>query len=260
MHAKEIVMKRLIWILLLAFGFAFATQKENAVFDQGNAFYRQEKYADAAKAYESVLASGMQSAEVYFNLGNAYYKLNKVGPAVYNYEKALLLDPENARIENNLQFAHKMMIDEVHEVPKAGFGKIIVDFTSIFTVDGWAWLAVVFTFAFLGAFCGYYFSGLTFYKRLFFIGMCVLAATALLSILSAALERKHRQKERPAIVFDGLAAIKTEPRASASDATAVHEGTKVYVEETLDKWTRVTLPDGSDGWIDAAAIREIKQP
>jgi tetratricopeptide (TPR) repeat protein len=253
-------MKKTIWILLLLFGTAFASQKEDAAFDRGNALYRQEKYADAAKSYESVLASGMQSAEVYFNLGNAYYKLNKVAPAVYNYEKALLLDPGNPRIENNLQFAHKMMIDEVREVPKAGFGKILGDFTSALTIDGWAWLAVLLAFAFLGAFCGYYFSGLTLYKRLFFIAMCVLAVAVLLSVFSAAMERGRQQKERPAIVFDGIAAVKTEPRTSASDATSVHEGTKVYVQETLDKWKRVTLPDGSDGWMDAGSIKEIKQP
>ncbi len=227
-------------------------------FDKGNALYRQEKYTEAAQEYESVLKTGKQSADLYFNLGNAYYKMNKVAPAVYNYEKALLLEPDNADVLTNLKFAHKMMIDEVREVPKAGFRKMIADFTSAFGYNCWAWIAVAFSVCFLLAFCGYYFSGIALYKRLFFIAMFVFALCIVASVLSAVFEKERYKSERPAIVFAGITPVKSEPKATANDAFILHEGTKVYILETLDNWCRVQLPDGSDGWIESSAIKAIK--
>jgi len=244
----------------LAFIFLLITQcfwAQNG-FDEGNALYQKEKYAEAATAYENVLASGKHSAALYFNLGNAYYKQNKVAPAIYNYEKALVLSPNDSEIRNNLNFAQKMTIDEIKEVPKVGFSKLLRDFTETFTYDSWAWIAVGFAFAFLLFFMGYYFSQTTLSKRIFFIGMFVLVFVILISALAAAFEKAHYENERPAIVFAEMAAVKSEPRNSASDTFILHEGTKVMVQEKTSNWTKIELLDGSEGWIESSAIKEVK--
>lgn len=248
-------MKRLFYIVLLLSGQAIFAQSG---FEKGNELYRKEKYAEAAQMYENVLKTKKHSAELYFNLGNSYYKLNKVAPAVYNYEKALLLDPGDKEIENNLRFAHKMMVDEVKEVPKVGFRKMIADFTSTFSYDTWAWIAVSFAIGFLLFFCGYYFSATTLLKRIFFLGMFVIAFGIIISILSAIFEKDRMASERPAIIFAAIVSVKSEPKASATDAIVLHEGTKVNVLETLDNWVKVELPDGSDGWLENSAIKEVK--
>lgn len=247
-------MKKLFYMLLF---FTIAVSAENG-FEKGNALYRKEKYAEAIVEYENVLKMKKHSAELYFNLGNAYYKLNRVAPAVYNYEKALQLSPGDREIENNLKFAHKMMIDEVKETPKVGFGKMIADFTSNLSYDGWAWFAVSCAVLFLLFFCGYYFSATTMVKRAFFFGMILLAVLIFISILSAMFEKDRYESERPAIVFATSAPVKSEPKANGSDEIVLHEGTKVYVLEALDNWRRVELPDGSDGWMESSAIKEIK--
>ncbi|RZJ35152.1 MAG: tetratricopeptide repeat protein [Flavobacterium sp.] len=247
-------MKKLLLFLLFASASVFS---QNA-FEQGNAFYRNEKYKEAAQAYEQVLKSGKESAEVYFNLGNSYYKLNQVAPAIYNYEKALQLKPGDSDTKNNLVFAHKMMIDEVKEVPRVGFRKMISDFTSMFSYDRWAWIAVFLAVFSAAAFAVYYFAHRASYKRIFFIGMFAFIFLMCLSIASAAFERGRIRSERPAIVFSGIAAVKSEPRSSGGDVAVLHEGTKVYVQESLESWNRVTLPDGNDGWIESSAIRELK--
>jgi tetratricopeptide (TPR) repeat protein len=247
-------MKKLFYILLLCTSVLSA---QNG-FDKGNELYRKEKYAEAVTAYENVLKTKKHSSELYYNLGNAYYKLDKVAPAIYNYEKALLLCPGNRDIENNLKFAHKMMIDEVKEVPKVGFNKMVGDITSSLSYNGWAWLAVSCAILFLVFFCGYYFSARTMFKRLFFLGMIVLSLTILLSIIAAIFEKDRYTSERPAIVFAISAPVKSEPKPNASDVIVLHEGTKVYVLESLENWRRVELPDGSDGWMETSVIKEIK--
>lgn len=253
MSEKENKMKQLIAFLLFA-----PTLFAQTGFEKGNALYRNEKYADAVVAYESVLKAKKQSPELYFNLANAYYKLNKVAPAIYNYEKALQLKPGDREIRNNLEFAHKMMIDEVKEMPKVGFSKIIADFTSSMSYDGWAWTAVIFAVSFLLFFCGYYFSAIAIYKRIFFIAMFAAAFAIIVCVLAAIFEKDRYENERPAIVFASIAPVKSEPKSSAADVAVLHEGSKVYVLETLDNWKKVGLPDGSEGWIENNSIREIK--
>lgn len=227
-------------------------------FEQGNQLYQKGQYAAAAQAYQNVLNGHQESAEVYFNLANCYYKLNQVAPAIYNYEKALTLRPGDVEILNNLHFAQKMTIDEIKEVPKVGFAKLLRDFTGLLTHDGWAWTAVGFSVLFLVFFIGYYFSQYALYKRIFFVGMFLLIFFILLSLLAAVFEKSHDQNERPAIVFAESVEVKSEPRSAGSDVVVLHEGTKVMVLETLDDWKKVELLDGSEGWLQSSAIKEVK--
>lgn len=227
-------------------------------FEKGNALYQKGDYQAAIEAYQSVLGGKQQSAELYFNLANCYYKLNQVGPAIYNYEKALVLHPGDAEIQNNLKFAQKMTIDEIKEVPQVGFAKLLRDFTGIFHYDSWAWIAVGFATLFLLFFIGYYFSQITLSKRIFFVGMFVLVFLILISILAAVFEKNHDLRERPAIVFAESAQVKGEPKTTSSDVFILHEGTKVYVLESLENWRKVALTDGAEGWIESGNIREVK--
>ena len=84
-------MKKQFYILILFFQFSLA---QNA-FENGNQAYQKENFQGAITNYESVIASGKQSAEIYFNLGNCYYKLHKIAPAIYNYEKAGVAYPDH---------------------------------------------------------------------------------------------------------------------------------------------------------------------
>ncbi|MCL9808281.1 tetratricopeptide repeat protein [Flavobacterium luminosum] len=247
-------MKKLFYIFLL-FTQVFWAQE---AFEKGNSLYEKGKYQEAIVAYESILKSGEESAEVYFNLGNCYYKLNEVAPAVYNFEKALLLQPNDSEIQNNLEFARKMAIDEIVEVPKVGFYKILTDFTSAFHYDTWAWIAIIFAVFFLFSFVGYYFSTTTSLKRVFFSGMILLLLFLSVSILAGFFEQSRYQNEKPAIVFVDTVAVKSEPNSAAPNAFTLHAGTKVYVLETLHNYKKIQLQDQKEGWIEKSAVKEIK--
>ncbi|MFV8341449.1 tetratricopeptide repeat protein [Flavobacterium sp. XS2P39] len=247
-------MKKLLYILLLSTQVFFA---QNG-FEKGNEYYEKGKYDDAVTAYESVLKENKHSSELYFNLGNAYYKLNKVAPSIYNYEKALVLNPNDSESINNLKFAQKRTIDEIKVVPKVGFGKLVRDFTGIYHYNTWAWISVGLAILFLLFFIGYYLSQTTLSKRIFFFGMFVFIFLVLLSVLSAIFEKSHFDIEKPAIIFAEIADIKSEPRNGGQAIFVLHEGTKVYVEEIIGKWKKVQLTDGTEGWIDSSAIKEVK--
>lgn len=247
-------MKKILYIFLLIFQISLA---QNA-FEQGNKFYEKENYQSAISSYESVLASVKQSSELYFNLANSYYKLHKVAPAVYNYEKALLLSPNDTEIKTNLEFARKMAIDDIKVIPKVGFSKLLSDFTSRYHYDTWAWITVGFAFLFLLFFVGYYFSQKTVLKRVFFIGMFVCLVGIFLSAASGFYEKGRNANEKPAIIFAEIVPVKSEPKTSSTNAFILHEGTKVYILESIANWKKIELTDETTGWIEDSAIKEIK--
>lgn len=246
-------MNKYCYILILTFQFSFA---QNA-FEKGNQSYQKENFQEAITHYESVLASGKHSAEIYFNLGNCYYKLHKIGPAIYNYEKASLLNPNDIEIKTNLDFARKMTIDDIKIIPKVGFNKLIEDFTANYYYDTWAWIAVVFAFVFLGFFIGYYFSGTAFKKRIYFVGMFLFLVGITISVFAGIYEKNRISNDKPAILFAETASVKGEPKPNASETILLHEGTKVYVIESIANWKKIQLTDETTGWIREDAIKEL---
>jgi tetratricopeptide (TPR) repeat protein len=247
-------MKNIVYIFLLLTQVFFAQDG----FEKGNEHYKNRKYEAAVQAYKTVLDAGQGSPELYFNLGNSYYKLNKVAPTIYYYEKALVLNPNDKEVLNNLEFAKKRTIDEIKEVPKVGFNKLLRDFTAIYHYNTWAWISVAFSVLFLGFFVGYYFSQIALHKRIFFFGMFVLLSFLLISVAAAIFEKSHFDNEKPAIVFAEIAEVKSEPQNAGTAIFVLHEGTKVFVQEKLENWKKVQLTDGTEGWIDGDAIKEVK--
>lgn len=248
-------MKNILYLFLLISQVFFAQNS----FEKGNILYKNGEYQKAIDVYESIIKNDkQQSAELYFNLGNSYYKLNKVAPSIYNYEKALVLKPNDPETLNNLKFAKKLTIDEIKEVPKVGFAKLIQNFTGIFNYNTWAKISVGIAFVFLLCFIGYYFSKLTLSKRIYFIGMFILLVALLLSVAAGMSEKDHFDNDRPAIVFAEISEVRSEPQKAGAPIFLLHEGAKVYVKETLLSWKKIELTDGTEGWIDSSTIKEVK--
>ncbi|QSW87121.1 tetratricopeptide repeat protein [Flavobacterium endoglycinae] len=248
-------MKNILYLFLLISQVFFAQSS----FEKGNALYQKGQYQEAVQVYEDIIKEDkLQSAELYFNLANSYYKLNKVAPSIYNYEKALVLKPNDPETLNNLKFAKKLTIDEIKEVPKVGFAKLIQNFTSIFDYNMWAKISIGIAFAFLLCFIGYYFSQLTITKRIYFIGMFILLVALGLSASAGMSEKNHFDNDRPAIVFSEMSEVRSEPQKAGSAIILLHEGAKVYVMESVGKWKKIELTDGTEGWIDGTTIKEVK--
>lgn len=227
-------------------------------FERANKMYKEGQYQDAIEVYQSIIKSKKHSADLYFNLANCYYKLNRVAPAIYNFEKALLLNPNDTDIQNNLRFAQKLQIDDIKDNPKVGFQNMLRDFTSKYHYDTWAWISICFAILFLLLFIGYFYAKNSVIKRMFFTAMILVLILILISVAAAVFEKNNFKSNRPAIVFAEIASVKTEPKSNAPDSFTLHEGSKVYVLETLDDWRKIELSDGKKGWIPAIYIKEIK--
>ena len=243
-------------LILWLFGSAMYAQ--NSSFDQANALYNDGDYNAAISTYEQILNNKLHSSELYFNLANCYYKLNKVGPSIYYYEKALLLSLGDHEIQNNLNFARKMTIDNINDVPKLGFVKFTNAMLSWFKADQWAVVCICFMFLFVLFFIAYYLTKKTSLKRLFFIlesiVLFVMLASFGLMTKKIALEKTLNH----AIVFSQEVSLKTEPNLRSETIYLLHEGTKVQLLDSFDdSWTKILLNDGKVGWLPNSAFKPL---
>lgn len=253
-------MKQLFYLLILFISSSLFATDETLSFATANQLYQQGKYEEALAKFESISqeTKGKVSAELYFNLANCYYKTHQVAPAIYNYEKALLVHPDYEQAKTNLEFAKKLQLDDIKEIPKVGLGVLLYDATQILHYDSWAWLAVAFSILALLSFVVYYFSEKALLKRVFFISMSVEILLVFLFVVLGFFQRSYSNKEQPAIIFAEETPLKTDPNSMQKNKMLLHEGTKVFVLTTKGNWKKVQLTDETTGWIAADAIKMLK--
>jgi SH3-like domain-containing protein len=80
----------------------------------------------------------------------------------------------------------------------------------------------------------------------------------IISVFAGFFEKYIDQKEQPAIIFSKEVSVKNEPRTKAIEAFVLHEGTKVYVLETLDQWVKIQLTDETEGWVQSMHLKTLK--
>jgi len=229
--------------------------QNNALFEKANEAYNAGNYPEAVSRYTEVLKNGEESAELYFNLGNAHYKLNHIAESVYNYEKALLLDPADKTIKNNLEFASNMVIDDIKVVPKSGLSNFITSSLSIFSFNGWAWIAIVGVVIFSVLFLLYYFSIASKWKRVFFTVAITAVVISFISLIFAIYLHNVAQSKEFAIVFAEEVPVRNEPNLRGNELFLLHEGTKVQILSRFQDWVQLELANGSTGWMDKSSIK-----
>ena len=249
-------MKRLFYILVFLFSMATMAQN-NSLFEQGKERYKQEKYQEAIASWAKIIDNGSHSANLYFNLGNAHYKLNNVGQSIYYYEKAIQLAPLDSDIKMNLGFAENARIDAIEPLPKTIFSKWHAAVSGLFSFNGWAWLAVLFSFIFCLLFLLYYFSSVETKKRILFVSSAVSFLLFLASFTMAFQVQREMLNDNPAIIFSESVEVKGEPKMGSAVSFILHEGTKVQITDRDDNWVRVKLVNGKDGWMTSADLKPL---
>jgi Ca-activated chloride channel family protein len=89
-------------------------KKDNpkAIFNLGDAYYKQGKYEEAAGQFEILTQRKMPKdslAQAYHNLGNSYLKSKKYDESIKAYKNALKNNPADEDTRYNLAYAMKML-------------------------------------------------------------------------------------------------------------------------------------------------------
>ncbi|WP_224488442.1 SH3 domain-containing protein [Robertkochia flava] len=243
---------------LLLFVLTSVGAQNDQLFEEGNKLYNEGAYQEAIQRYKKISESGMHSPELYFNMGNAYYKINEIAPSILYYEKALVLDPEDEDVRVNLAYARNMTIDAIEEMPQTGISKLVNGIIGTLDYRMWSYLAIGAMFLFVTLFIAYYFAYAQGRKRLLFAGSGVSLLLSLVCLLFAFQQRTLLSQRNPAIVFAQETTVKSEPNLGSEEIFRLHEGTKVFILDTLNNWKKIRLSDGKEGWLPEDELRVVK--
>ena len=231
---------------------AFSVTKENADNE-----YKKGNYQQAIKDYNEILKGG-ESAAVYYNLGNAYYRTDNITYAILSYERALKLSPGDDDIQMNLQLAQAKTIDKITPEPQMFLVKWARAVSNFMAVDCWAGVSLASLFLALVMFLLYLFSGRIAVRKTGFYASVFLVVLFVLSNVCAFRQTSQLCTRDAAIVVAPSVQLKSVPDHKGSNASVVHEGTKVeIVDGSLKDWKMVRLGDGREGWLPASQIEVI---
>jgi Ca-activated chloride channel family protein len=87
-------------------------QSPDAVFNVGDALYKQNKFEDAGKQFienTSLNEDKNKKSAGLYNLGNSLLKANKLKESIDAYKSSLKLQPDNSEAKYNLAYAQDML-------------------------------------------------------------------------------------------------------------------------------------------------------
>lgn len=84
----------------------------NALFNLGDAIYKQEKYEDAAGEFNGVAqmnTDNINRAKTFHNLGNSLLKANRLEESIEAFKNALRNNPDDLETKYNLAYAQDLL-------------------------------------------------------------------------------------------------------------------------------------------------------
>ncbi len=250
-------------IVLVSLIFVFFQTNTNA-FDRlkdmmikGNEAYQNKEYEKAIENYNTILNENYVSTALYFNLGNSYYRIGKLGRAILYYEKALKLSPDDENTIYNLSIAKAHTKDKIKEVPELFITKWWNSFLTILPASGWTIVVLSAYFILLFMIAAWVFTKNSSVKQFAFFGGSAAFVVFIITITLLVSAINHENSNKYGILMQQITTAKVSPDEGSSDAFVMHEGVKFQLEDELDGWSEVKLPDGKVGWIQQISFEEI---
>jgi len=236
-----------LFFLILGKSIAENVVQPNTLFFQGNSFYKEERYSEAIKAYEQLVAMGVKSGHLYYNLGNAYFKLGNKGKAILNYERALQLLPRDADVKSNLDYALSLV--EGNPGPRKDNWFLSKLFVLEWLLNINELTVVVFLF-YVGLMAVLTVSiPLKSLRRTLYYAAAVLTLLLLFSLLSFGLEIYKTEFQHRAVIISEAVDVRFEPSDDATAYFTLHEGAVIQVTKFQKDWSKIKRRDGKAGWL-----------
>jgi len=245
---------RIKWIVIILFGVSFLNgYAQEEELKNAETAYTAEQYESAIELYESLLRNYGASGELYYNLGNAYYKTGKIAHAILNYERALLIRPGDGDVRFNLELA-RQQTDKIEPLQEFFLKKWVRSIQNLIGVDAWATVGITGFILFICCLVLFFFSKWMYLKKVgFYVGI-LLFITVITANIFAYNQKSELENRRGAIVFTPTVTVKGSPDNSGTDLFLLHEGTKVYIRQSMNEWNEIMLEDGNVGWINRKDI------
>lgn len=211
--------------------------------------FSNKKYTEASNIYNSILKARGESFEILYNLGNCYYKSNSIPSAILSYERALRINPGDRDARFNLKLCQNKIVDKIDPVGVFLFSRIYDSAGDLFNSNVWAIFSMIFFALFIAALTGYFFSRISWLKKVSFYGGILSIILTILAVSYSAKKYNESTSHSQAILFTPTVTIKSSPDESGTDLFVLHEGTKVHILSEIGDWKEIGIDDGNVGWI-----------
>ncbi len=211
---------------------------------RANDLHFEKRYAQSAKAYESLIDKGARNGYLYYNLANTYIRMGKTGPAVLNYIRARKLIPRDENLAANLKFAIQQTRDKI-EPPSPGTLSALFLWSNDFNLRELIYLAMILNFIFwitLALWMYFRSSSLQLARN-------VLLGLLLFLFFSIGVKLKNESDSKLAVVLDERVEVKSGGAEDAITLFQLHEGALVTVTDKYEDWLEVRLNDEQKGWV-----------
>ncbi len=241
-------------ISFLSFGFDYSS-----AFERANKFYMEKKYKKSLEEYKKIEKKlnekGEKSFKLYYNLGCVYYRLKDYPHSRLYFEKAKRINPLDKSLVKNLNLVKTAVNDKTKRGNQGFFVELYEKIYLSAGLNFFTYLtALLFVLCFI--FAGLIISG-RFEKKKLYYGLGISLFLFLLSF-SLFYSRYKFTFAKEAIVFSDSVDVFSEPNTSSTVLFKLNSGIKVAVEESINGYAHISLPDGLNGWVDRQYLKEIE--
>jgi tetratricopeptide (TPR) repeat protein len=218
-------------------------------FSTANKFYALGKFPEAAKTYETILQSGVQSSALLFNYGNAEFKSGNLGKAIAAFRRAELLAPRDSEIRANLAFVRNQVQGAT---VRESFWQNWLGNLSLNEWTAFATIAFWLTFLLLAA------------KQLrpalaakLKNATWIFAALTIFSGTILGVQAANHFSKQTAVVVSATVMARSGPFDDAQSAFTTHDGAELLVLDRRDEWVQVADGSGKIGWLPAKQVEVL---
>ncbi len=243
--------------LLFAFGLSILPFTMNAsTRTSADSAYLAGDFSLAKQLYEQTLKEVGPHPDVYFNLGNTEYRLEHAPQAILCYQRALKYAPSHREALDNLERLQLKQHIVFERPDEMFFFTYYRQFTQSLSTNVWAaWSVVMLILALICL--AFVICWRSRGVRIASLIVCVLAF--ILSVLSANYSYSARERIENSVM--AVAMQETDVKQSPSDGSKttnqILAGTTLVILFTENNWCRVSLPDGTIGWIPAEKLEVV---
>jgi tetratricopeptide (TPR) repeat protein len=239
---------------------ALWAQNTSAALKAAQESLQQEDPSVQIAALDSLQATGVVSPELYQALGNAFVTTGEYGRAILAFERGLRLKPGHEALQNNLAFARgEAGIDRL-ELP--GFflqrwwraAGAAIGATSAF------YLAIIFWVLAVIGFTRWFLKRKEMEEKQRFALLPLAGVFLLVALLFFSLGNSRNSflnQETEAVLIAPAADLRVAPGPDATLEQQLTQGYKMRILDRFDNYIKVSLSDGSQGWLPASVVEVI---
>ena len=216
--------------------------------------YKNGQYDLAIQEFESILLDNWDSPELYYNLGNAFYRSGIIAGAVWAFESCLKLSPTHEDAKYNLRLANLKVIDRMDLPEPPIYLKLYLSIKEQFTPSTWINISLFIFLIFAIVMTASQMTSSSILKNIRGSIIVVFFVSLFLTIHSIWTDNSLSL----GVIYATKVEAHSEPNMYSTRLFEVHEGLRVSISHTADKWVEIELLDGKTGWIENNQIRLIR--